>query len=124
MGFLSMKRNQKSIIYVLIIFLGLIFLIVRLKNPDNKLAKDRILNYEYQGTIVKKYRNKNNHNSLTIELSTGKNVPTFTPNLFNIVQLGDSLSKDKNTFYMEVYRKDSLFFKFNHLDAENFMHNK
>lgn len=113
-----MEQRQKIILGILIGFIFLLGLIIKLTKSSKELVMERVLNYNYSGLVVKKYRDRENHNSLTIKLSTGKNVPTFIPEIYHKVIIGDSLYKSKNSLYMNVYRNDSLYFQFNHLEAE------
>jgi hypothetical protein len=113
-----MTRSQKIIIGILVGFIISIGLAISIIKAPNGMTEERVSNYKYNGVVIKMYRNPNNHNSLTIKLSDNKNVPTFTPEIYHQIQLGDSLYKTKKSFYMNVFRNDSLLFKFNHLEAE------
>jgi hypothetical protein len=117
-GIFDMDKNQKIILGVLIGFILLLSLFIILTKSGKEITIERVLNYKYNGIVIKKYRDKKNHNNLTIKLSTGKNVPTFTPDIYHEIMIGDSLYKKKNSLYMNVFRNDSLYIKFNHLDAE------
>lgn len=113
-----MSRKQYIILGLLVIFIFGIGYIISESKTNKESAIDRIKSYKYSGSVKRLYREKKNHNSLTILLSTGKHVPTLTPELFNNLQIGDSLYKQKGSLFMFVYRNDSLIHKFNHLDAE------
>ena len=118
-----MDKKQKIILGILIGFILLLGLFIVLTKSSKGITMERVLNYKYNGIVVKKYRDKENHNSFTIKLSTGKNIPTFTPKVYDKIIIGDSLYKKKNSLYMNVFREVSLYFQFNHLEAEKINYN-
>ncbi len=113
-----MNRLHYIILTVMVLFIFGIGYVINLNQTNEESAKERIHSYKYMGKVKKLYRNKNNHNSLTIMLESGKNVPTLTPELFYKLKIGDSLYKAKNTVFMSVYRDDTLLCEFNHMHAE------
>ena len=83
------------------------------KEYHNKLQL--ILNQEFKGFITHKYRDKRNHNAPRIK-SKNYNISVID-DIFNIVNKGDSIVKEKNSTLMIVFDKKNKY-------SINMMNNK
>ena len=104
------KRNFR---YILLINILLIVAAIIVLNKDlpssseiNKMAFDSIKLYKFEGEVIKKFVDKKNHNHSTLILKNkyGEQNVILTrdkSNLFDFVQIGDSISKEYG--YLNVY---------------------
>lgn len=100
-----MTRKQQII---LIIPLALVFLILYIFNSDNRGLEPLIRKYNYDGLIIKKFINTENHNNPTIKLNTKEQITVFTDAFYTKALVGDSLFKAKDSLYMLHYRNGYL----------------
>lgn len=111
-----MKLRHKILFTV--IALTIVIILVNILGPDyESLRRDAYesLRYEvFSGVVLKKFRDKNNHDYPTIELRNAYGTQLIRlqldeSGLYNFVQEKDSIVKDYGSYVVKVYRQDKLF---------------
>lgn len=108
-----MLKKIASIIGVLTALCTLCFWVTLLAKDISSSTVQNILDYnysiEYSGVVVEKYVDFKNHAYNKIVLTSGDEVviPTGETHLFELIQVGDSMQKYKESFY-GVYISDSI----------------
>jgi hypothetical protein len=87
------------LVSILFLFIGGSYLF--LKNSHKKINID--------STVVKLYRDYNNHGSGTILLKNKKHF-SVKDSFYYKIRIGDSIIKDRNNTVLKVIRRDSIFF--------------
>lgn len=116
-----MRNFKKKIFYLLlanIILLTIIILVVNINLPSskeiNQKAFDSIKLSKFHGVVVDKIMDKKNHNHATMRLENkyGEQNIILTRDkseLFNFVQVGDSISKEFGDLNVLVFRAGDLY---------------
>ncbi len=102
-------ENSKYLNYfVVILMAGIFFWIL---NTDENESFEKVIRViekdEYYSKVTKKYIDTKNHNDPIIVLSSGKKISLYGQQ-YDLINVGDSLSKKKNTGILEVYKKDTI----------------
>lgn len=104
-----MKNN--SIIYkvlgVGIIFFGLYYLLTIDQKKGFDLVLNTIKSDYYEGVVIDKYYDKENHNNPTLVLSSNKSI-TLYGEQYSLININDSISKKKNSTLLYVFKKDGI----------------
>ena len=102
-------ENSKYLNYFVAILMAGIFLLILNTNQNESFENViRVIEKdEYYSKVTKKYMDNKNHNDPTIVLSSGKKI-TLYGEQYALINVGDSLSKKKNTGILEVYKKDTI----------------
>lgn len=95
-------------ISMVIIPLIIIYIIVTADGRREKV----ILRQSYDGMIAEKYVDSSNHMSSFIILrkEKRKKIPIYHNTTFFLLEVGDSVIKQQNSYDIKVIRKDSIFF--------------
>ena len=103
-----MENSKLITVYLPIVaFLGIILVfslphIIDVEHENHKYKLEK----QFKGVIEEKYRDKPNHNSMTIRINRKK--ITLSENVYNYIQLQDSVIKNKNQLTVQVYRGNAL----------------
>lgn len=77
-------------------------------DDDDVKARERIIKKQnYYGTVKDKYRDRENHNHLTIELENETRITLFPSTLYSEIERGDSIVKFKDSLNLRVYSDDN-----------------
>lgn len=93
--------------FAVIIIIFCSYLFTRDESKDFDQIITVIENDEYYGIVNLKFIDSENHNSPTIVLSNGKHL-TFYDQQFDIIEIGDSLSKKLKTTIVKVFKKNTI----------------
>ena len=100
------------------IALIIVIMLVNIFGPNYDEVKNQAyksLKFDlYDGIIVGKYFDKENHNYPTIKINTTKGIqvvrlPLDKSGLFEFVEIKDSISKDYGSYNVEVYRNKEVY---------------
>lgn len=109
------KLFQKiNLVWVVIFVLFIIFIIQPFKDKTPYWNQQR-LKSEYVGKVSRKYIDKDNHSTSTLELENQKGSLTFYHflNYYQLIEVGDSISKTENDSIFYIIKKDTIItFKF------------
>ena len=102
-------ENLKYLNWITAIFLVCIFFWIINTDQNESFEKTIkvIENDEYSAKVIKMFYDKKNHNTPTIVLSNEKTISLYGQQ-YALVEIGDSLSKKKNTGILEVFKKDTV----------------
>lgn len=97
----------KGIVFILLI-VAVIWIVSSKRNNDGWDSVIKVMeNDEYCGKVTQKIIDKQNHNTPIIVLSTDKKISLYG-NQWDLISIGDSISKKLNTTIIEVFKKDTL----------------
>lgn len=90
----------------------LVFMIfIWIANRDNVPGFDKMTELkkrdQYYGIVSEKFIDKENHNTPVIKLSNGKKISLYGQQ-YDLISIGDSLSKKVNTAKIQVYKSDTI----------------
>ena len=120
---LEISESNKWILRFLISGFILIIVIFGVAGGFDKQSYNNILKMEYNGIVIEKFYDKPNHNTPTLKLDSGYKFG-ISDKHYNIVQLSDSLYKNKNSVYAYVVRKNSIIMKIDKLNYLYFINSK
>ena len=105
--------NQlKKISYLVILCFGTFFIVwIFFYNTKDKRYENALINImdqDYRGIVIKKYADKNNHNSPKLVLSDHTETAVFGE-FFAVIQEGDSIVKKRGDSKILVYRDKDKF---------------
>lgn len=112
------KRNFKYILLVNIVLLVIIIFVVNRNLPTpkeiNQTAFESIKLTKFEGLVIDKFMDKKNHNHVTLRLrnSFGEQNIILTrdkSDVFEFVQVGDSVSKEYGGLNVRIKRGDELY---------------
>lgn len=112
------RRNFKYILLVNIVSLAVIIFVVNRNLPTpneiNKIAFESIKLTKFEGLVIDKFMDKKNHNHATLKLrnSFGEQNIILTRDkseIFDFVQLGDSVSKEYGDLNVLIKRRCELY---------------
>ena len=112
------KRNFKYILLVNIVLLLVIIFVVNRNLPTpkeiNQTAFESIKLTKFEGLVIDKFMDKKNHNHVTLRLrnSFGEQNIILTRDkseIFEFVQVGDSVSKEYGDLNVRIKRGDELY---------------
>ncbi len=96
-----------------ILTIGMFFFAITNDFPDDDCnALKSFRNRNWNGIIVDKYRDKQNHNYHTISLNTGKGVYRIQEQIlsdfdnFELIEIGDSISKNRGEIIVNIFNKE------------------
>lgn len=105
-------EQLKKFCYVLIACFAVFMTIWEVFYNTNQDRYERslkdIMHDHYNGVVVKKYIDGNNHNSPMLVFSDKKQIAMFDQ-FYAIIQIGDSVVKEKASTKILVYRNNSKF---------------
>lgn len=114
MGFLE---DEFKPLYLILILFAAAFAAFYIFSPSKEVfIETRLLEFEYKGTVTKKYQDSTNHNSFTVEIENEK-ITIFPYEFYQKVQKLDSISKDKNSIYLKHYRNGKLLKSYDLLES-------
>lgn len=119
----------KRIVWIFLSILILIFVIVL----SFEWSKGNCANFydsieeEYQGKVIDKYLNPQDHMHATIKLDNGKSYvvnPFDTTSYFETIEIGDQVLKHKQSLkYFVIKEKDTLMFEIREPDCNEYLSN-
>ncbi|MFA6275703.1 MAG: hypothetical protein WC622_03080 [Pedobacter sp.] len=103
------KQDKNIITFVIgipiLFFLGFVVYTFFNSRDIAEVIKEDRLTLNFNGNVDSVYRAKQDHNVQFILLDNGYKC-SLPAKWENMIKAGDSLSKKKNTLYLEVYRKN------------------
>lgn len=101
--------ENNNIIYKILGVGVLLFGLYYLLNIDHKKGFDLVINTiksdSYEGVVIEKYYDKENHNNPTLVLSSNR-IITLYGEQYSQIDLKDSVSKKINSTTLYVFKKD------------------
>lgn len=113
---IELSNKKIKILLQLIVLLFIIFLGIRFYLFDNKSSfRERLIeslkNEVYEGIVIKKYYDKENHNTPMIVFSNNHEAPVYGQ-FYSQIQNKDSVVKKKGDTRIFVYRgKQTIIFE-------------
>jgi|TARA_B110000902_G_scaffold264099_1_gene344691 hypothetical protein len=108
MGFLI--KYMKKIGFLIFIFI--LVIIIRGFCTSNQDKYNRNLSFlkkeDYSGVVIKKYIEKENHNRSFFILNDNSKI-SINKDAYEILQLGDSILKEKNKLFIMIFRGSVSF---------------
>lgn len=101
---------------ILLLFIYILLTPLLNKKTGNELYMEIILKKEFHGVLDNIYRDNNNHNTLTV--CSNKNCYTIPVKWEAYFEVGDSISKDKNSFLLKHYSKSKKLKILNYKDLK------
>ena len=112
---IELSDKKLKLLLHLIVSLFIVFLAIRFYLFDNKSSfRERLIeslkNEVYEGVVVKKYYDKENHNTPMIVFSNNQEAPIYGQ-FYSQIQNNDSVVKKKGDTRIFVYRgKQTIIF--------------
>ena len=104
----SVKKVLKILTWIIpLIVAGFVIYYAFIESEEKKREREinTTLEFSFQGIVKEKYISWN-HNTPTTKLYGGQEIGSDY-GLYNLVQINDSLSKEKGVLYINVYRKEN-----------------
>ncbi|SFF08002.1 hypothetical protein [Sunxiuqinia elliptica] len=110
-------RTSVKILFT-VISLIIVIILVNIFGPNYDEIRNQAyksLKFDlYDGIIVEKYLDKDNHNYPTMKINTTKGLqvvrlPLDKSGLFEFVEIKDSIFKDYGSYNVEVYRNNEVY---------------
>ncbi|MAD96241.1 MAG: hypothetical protein CMB99_02840 [Flavobacteriaceae bacterium] len=108
-----MELSIKQLKNLLFVILGIVFIylvyndfFVNTKEENYKIAYEIDINMSFNGVVVKKYREKSNHNNPVLLLNNEEKVYLYEQ-FFSKIKLQDSIVKKKGNLLVYVYSNNS-----------------
>ena len=108
-----MELSIKQLKNLLFVILGIVFIylvyndfFVNTKEENYKIAYEIDINMRFNGVVVKKYREKSNHNNPVLLLNNEEKVYLYEQ-FFSKIKLQDSIVKKKGNLLVYVYSNNS-----------------
>lgn len=121
-GFLIMETFEveikKEIIIAIVILLVLMILGIHFSKTTKEWEDHRVQSFGFEGVVIRKFKDRQNHNDRTIELSSFRKLSPVTA-VYNFIEVGDSLVKKQKWLYFFCYKKERGVYKINVSAAEN-----
>ena len=70
--------------------------------------RQKVLDYDFSGIVVKSYRDIKNHALPIIILNNNNKIMHCSISLYNSAKPGDSINKNKGELYYTIIRNDSV----------------
>lgn len=109
------KKDKIILLVMLLCIVGILFLLNQFGYFENK-KRDLIIDEEFSVKVIDQYFDKNNHMANMIKLSNNAEMINYFPRYNFRIEVGDSLSKQKNSTNMEVFRNNKMIISISLLD--------
>ena len=105
---MKLTSNHKLNIVIFTSFV-IIFLYFTFWYPLDKRMRDHYLSIHYSGIVTDKFIDKSNHSYriIILEKDVRVSLPPTEYNLFNVIEIGDSMFKEKESLIGKIMKNDS-----------------
>ena len=114
---MKQRETASNLLKIIGKIVGIVIIILLARPWKDKTERfnEIVLKGQGNGIVIEKYLDKTSHLDLTFKLNNG--IDFIWPGTFDykeelsrLIEIGDSISKMKNSYIFELHRKDTVYF--------------